>query len=777
LEARREDIIQRWTKRVAGRFAPAGLSRSELVDSLPDFLKAIVTALRRRATIEPVAPSRELASLGEVHGRQRYRVGSDINAVVWEYGVLRDVLLDLLAETGRPLPVAEWHVISHAITTGIAEAVSHFAEEREKALRASEATLRAVIDHAPAYIYMKDIEGRYLLANKPWEQAFHGGRDVRGKTDHDVFPPHVADTYRRNDLAVLHSRAPVEAEEAEGEHMYLSHKFPLSDGEGRIYAVCGISTDITARKRLEAERARVLAALEHGDACAVLDRDWRLVFFNRSYERLTQKPREEMLGRGIWELFPMAAQPDAPYWREYHRVMEQREPSAFEAYYAPLDKWTAETAYPLEDGGIVVFYRDITERKRTQAARDLFLETGRVLTRSLDLKATLSSLASIASEHMADYCLVDLLGEDGRLHRLEAATRDEALRPLLQRSMAFPARLGSQSPLALALERGEVVTIPKSTPELLRAAAMNAEHLAILEAIAPQASIIVPLIARGRKLGLIILAWTRSAPPIERYLEVARGVADQAAIAIDNARLYQESLEAVRMREEVVGIVSHDLRNPLAAISMTATVLLRRGELNPAVAKGLSRIHAAAERAARMINDLLDFTQARVGSLPLEPRSADLLELARQMVEEVQLAHPDREIHLETGGDGQGEWDVDRVAQVIANVVGNAVQHSPPDTPVRVSARGEDGTVVLEVHNQGAPIPPEMLSTIFEPFRRGRSAEPGRRSLGLGLYISRQVIRGHGGHIDVRSSAEEGTTFTVRLPRAGSRLAEDQQPA
>jgi signal transduction histidine kinase len=305
---------------------------------------------------------------------------------------------------------------------------------------------------------------------------------------------------------------------------------------------------------------------------------------------------------------------------------------------------------------------------------------------------------------------------------------------------------------------------------------MNAEHLAILEAIAPRASIIVPLIARGRKLGLINLAWTRSAPPIERYLEVARGVADQAAIAIDNARLYQESQEAVRMREEVVGIVSHDLRNPLAAISMTATVLLKRGDPGPEVSKGLNRIHAAAERAARMINDLLDFTQARVGSLPLQPRGANLLELAR-VVEEVQLAHPDREILLETEGDGQGEWDVDRVAQVITNVVGNAVQHSPPDTPVRVSARGEDGTVVLEVHNQGAPIPPEMLSTIFEPFRRGRSAEPGSRSLGLGLYISQQVIRGHGGHIDVYSSAEEGTTFTVRLPRSGSRLAEDQQSA
>jgi PAS domain S-box-containing protein len=765
LEAHREDIIQRWTKRVEGRFAPAGLSRSELVDSLPDFLNAMVDALRRRVPVVTEAPTQELAFLGELHGRQRYRVGSDINAVVWEYGVLRDVLLELLAETGQPLPVAEWHVISHAITTGIAEAVSHFAEERDKALRASEATLRAIIDHAPAYIYMKDTGGRYLLANKSWESAFHGGRDVRGKTDHDVFPPHIANMYRANDLAVIQTRAPIEAEEADGERVYLSHKFPLSDAEGRPYAVCAISTDITARKRLETERARAVAALERGDACAVLDRDWRLVFLNHNYERLTQQPREALLGHVLWELFPMAAQPSSPYWREYHRVMEQRVPSAFEAYYAPLDKWTAETAYPIGDDGIVVFFRDITEKKRTQAARDLFLEAGRVLTRSLDLKDTLRSLATIVSERLADYCLVDLLGDDGELHRLEAATQDEALRPLLQRAKAYSPRVGTQSPMAIALERGEVVAIPSSTPEHLRAAAVDEEHLAILEAIAPQSSIIVPLVARGRKLGVITLAWTRSAPPIERYLEVARGVADQSAIAIDNAQLYQESQEAVRIREEVVGIVSHDLRNPLAAISMTATVLLKREELSPAVAKGLSRIFAAADRATRMISVLLDFTQARVGSLPLEPRSANLLELARQVVEEVQLAHPDRDIRLETAGGGQGEWDVDRVAQVITNLVGNAVQHSPPDTPVRVSARGEDGTVVLEVHNGGSPIPPEALPTLFEPFQRGHSGERGRGSVGLGLYISQQVIRGHGGHIHVRSSAEEGTTFTVRLPR------------
>jgi signal transduction histidine kinase/PAS domain-containing protein len=645
LEPRRQEVIQRWMERVAGRLPPEGLTRAELVDSLPDFLQEVVLALRRKFSQDASTPLAQVAEVAERHGRQRHRLGSNINAVVWEYGVLRDVLMEFIQEQGWWVPLPEWHVISQAITTGISEAVSHFSDARERELRISQ------------------------------------------------------------------------------------------------------------------------TALEHGDACFVLDPDWRVVFVNRKQEQLSRTPRQESLGRVFWDIFPLTAHPDSPYWREYHRVMEQRVETFFEAYYAPLDLWTATTAYPMVGGGIVVFFRDVTERKRTESIRDFFLESGRILASSLELGATLRSLALIVAEHLADYCLVDLFGADGKLHRVEAATKDEALQPLLERAKAFPPRLRSQSPLALCVERGEVLAFQEVTPELLDAISLSAEHRSLLDALAPKTTIFAPLMVRGRKLGLINLVWRRHTVPVKRYLEVARGVADQAAVAIDNARLYQEAQEAARIREEVVGIVSHDLRNPLAAISMTTTVLLKREELSPAVAKGLSRIYAASDRAARLTNDLLDFTQARVGALPLHPRAANFLELARQVVEEVQLAHPERELRMVTAGEGHGAWDVDRLAQVITNLVGNAVQHSPQDTPVHISARGEDSTVVLEVRNQGNPIPPELLPRLFEPFRRGDSAEPGRGSVGLGLYISQQVVLGHGGRIDVRSSREGGTTFTVWLPR------------
>jgi signal transduction histidine kinase len=132
------------------------------------------------------------------------------------------------------------------------------------------------------------------------------------------------------------------------------------------------------------------------------------------------------------------------------------------------------------------------------------------------------------------------------------------------------------------------------------------------------------------------------------------------------------------------------------------------------------------------------------------------------------MAHPERHIALDTHGEGQGQWDADRLAQVVTNLVGNALQHSPPDTPIRVSTRSEASLVHLEVHNQGPPISPELLPTLFEPYRRGPESGEGRGSLGLGLFITRQIVLGHGGGVGVRSTLAEGTTFTVRLPRRPS---------
>jgi signal transduction histidine kinase len=228
----------------------------------------------------------------------------------------------------------------------------------------------------------------------------------------------------------------------------------------------------------------------------------------------------------------------------------------------------------------------------------------------------------------------------------------------------------------------------------------------------------------------------------------------------------------VEFEQQLIGIVSHDLRNPIHAITLAAHALLRQEELDTRSTRAASRILSSAERAARMIRDLLDFTQARLGGgISLERRPTDLRQLVQQVLDEVEVTCPDRHIEVRQEGDAWGEWDSDRMAQVVTNLVSNALKYSPGETPVRVEVRGEDEAVVLSVHNQGDPIPANLLPRLFEPLRRGTlQMDRTTRSIGLGLYIVKHLVEAHGGTVSARSTEGRGTTFTVRLPR-DSRVA------
>ncbi|WP_375759515.1 ATP-binding protein [Corallococcus exercitus] len=219
--------------------------------------------------------------------------------------------------------------------------------------------------------------------------------------------------------------------------------------------------------------------------------------------------------------------------------------------------------------------------------------------------------------------------------------------------------------------------------------------------------------------------------------------------------------------QQLIGIVSHDLRNPVSAILLGAASLMRREELDERSTKAVSRIQSAAERAHRMIRDLLDFTQARLGGgLRIQRRASDLHEIIDGVLEEIEATHPDREIHRRRGGSGLGEWDPDRLGQMAQNLVTNALKYSPRDTAVLVETLGSDDAVTLSIHNAGAPIPPERLGLLFQPLQRASGeVDHGSRSIGLGLYIVKQLVEAHGGTVTVTSTAEAGTTFTVRLPR------------
>ncbi|WDZ98463.1 HAMP domain-containing sensor histidine kinase [Herbaspirillum sp. WKF16] len=227
----------------------------------------------------------------------------------------------------------------------------------------------------------------------------------------------------------------------------------------------------------------------------------------------------------------------------------------------------------------------------------------------------------------------------------------------------------------------------------------------------------------------------------------------------------RERTETLRLNEMFVAILGHDLRNPLGAVLMAAT-LLQRTYREEVAQKASQQIINSSKRMAKLIENMLDLARARLaGGIGLTRESARLGEVVERVVQEYQATYPDCVIERKIQGEDAGHWDADRLGQVAANLLGNALQHGTPGRPVRIGIDGRDEQwLALTVANEGV-IPAQVLPNIFDPFRGGERVYGRNEGLGLGLYIAQQVVAAHGGEIGVRSDGEAQTVFTVRIPR------------
>jgi len=219
-----------------------------------------------------------------------------------------------------------------------------------------------------------------------------------------------------------------------------------------------------------------------------------------------------------------------------------------------------------------------------------------------------------------------------------------------------------------------------------------------------------------------------------------------------------------------IGILSHELRSPLNVISMSIRLMLNMGALAERQAMLATQISESTSRITEIINNLLDVTRARFGSgLPIIRATMDIGFISRLLVNEVQAAHPTRTINLSVSGNLKGKWDKARIGQVFSNLIGNAIQYGFRDSPIGVMVRGAPHEVIVSVHNEGIPIPPGKIEGLFDALTRAvtdSGDHPEAVNLGLGLYITKEIVISHGGTIDVASSEEDGTTFTARFPRS-----------
>jgi PAS domain S-box-containing protein len=569
------------------------------------------------------------------------------------------------------------------------------------------------------------------------------------------------------------------------------------------------------RERAEEEQ-RLLRAVFAGidDGITLQDRSGKLIFANAAAARMIGFPtpaallaaaNEEILAR--FELYDEDGRPFAPARLPARAVFAGGPPQKTVIRYreggAGPWRWSVLDAHPITDsGGNVVqainVFRDITAEREADERRRFLLRAADELGSSLDYEATLAAVARLAVPTLADWCAVDIVDGD-QLKRLAVAHVDpgkvSAVAELMQR---YPPDRSAKTGVYEIVRTGKAQLLSTIPRELLVARAVDAEHLRLIEALDLRSYVGVPLTVGDRVLGVMSFVMAESHRVYgPDDLAFARGLADRAALAIENARLFREleraraatasalldegqrrrnAEEETRFAETFVGMLGHDLRNPLNAILMT-TRLLRRLATAPSEVNAVERVRSSAVRMSNMVAQLLDLTRSRLaGGIPIENAPLDLGALVSEAVDELRRAYPGRGIAwagsaaVHTGGDR------DRLAQVFSNLISNALEHGDPAKPVTIALEPDDTEVALTVHNEGRPIAAAALPFLFEPFGRTVVRSERSKGLGLGLFISQQIVAAHGGRLDVTSTAAAGTTFTVVLPRReGVSVAGPQQ--
>jgi PAS domain S-box-containing protein len=426
--------------------------------------------------------------------------------------------------------------------------------------------------------------------------------------------------------------------------------------------------------------------------------------------------------------------------------------------------------------------RRLRREAETAERRASFLaEATTLLSSSLDYEKTLEAVAHAAVPWVADWCGVDILGEDGAARRLAVAHVDPA-KVVWARELAERYPFDPEDPrgVAAVLRTGKSELYEDIPDELLVVAAKDEEHLRVMRDIGFRAAMVVPLSAHGRAFGAITFVTAESG---RRYnatdLAFAEDLARRASLAVENARLYRQAREANRIKDEFLATLSHELRTPLTAILGWASMLKAGGFDEEATRRAVETIERNARAQRQIVEDVLDVSRIITGKLRLDPRPVELRPFVQDSVETIRPAAEAKGVYLSTllaPDAGVVSADPDRLQQVLWNLLSNSVKFTPRGGRVEVELRREGAHAVLRVSDTGQGIAPEFLPHVFERFRQadmGTTRTHG--GLGLGLAIVRHLAELHGGTVEAESAGEgRGATFRLRLPLKSSPQAEDR---
>ena len=650
----------------------------------------------------------------------------------------------------------------------------------------------AAFDHTHSLLVMLSPEARVLRAN-PASLAAAGTTlaVVEGKPVEDT-PWWPTDAASRTTLRLM-IEGGKRGESARGEATFGRDGNsinvdvtvePIRDASDLVVAVLVEAHDVTWRVRseaaLRASEAKFSGILAiAADAIISVDEGMRIVHFNQGAEHIFGYPAAEMIGRNLELLLPGRFREThgghvAAFGRSHdaaRRMGERREIFGLRSDGTEFPAEASMSRLELPAGRLYsVVLRDVTERKRVEQNQRFHVAASTQLARTLVYERCARIAAQIAVDYLADVCFLDVV-EDGVFTRYASEVAEPEVDAAVQRLLGT-IKLSWDSPSRVidVIRSNRADVLSELSEEWLEAHVQTPAELAAARAIRWRSVMILPLAARGAVTGAI--SFCRLAPGIpydNADLALAQELAQRVAIALDNAHLYGAAQAATRARDEVLGVVSHDLRNPLSAIAMCTRALLEQIPPESEAQRELLRTaYDSTQWMHRMIQDLLDVSSIEAGKLAIERRREAVAPLLERTVSVFERDAATRGVTLVRDEEPGLPWilaDADRVVQVLANLVGNALKFTPAGGKITIGARRAGDDVAISVADSGAGIPPEHVPHVFDRYWQARRSAQ-RHGAGLGLAIAQGIVEAHGGRIVVRSTLDEGSEFTFTIPVA-----------
>ncbi|MDC0712334.1 PAS domain-containing protein [Stigmatella sp. ncwal1] len=782
-------ILKNWENSVRQLPHAQGLSRPRLLDHLPDLLERIANVVETVHT----GGTASLEDMPELHALDRLDSGYDLDEVAEEYALLRACILHFYGDyvksggaESMALAMRELVSFNRTFDEAVAAAVSRYAQARERTLvaldRISEAALgtenldtflpkllRVMLETTEAVdsvtLLLREDETLKVRASAGLDEAEMSSFSLRVG---EGFAGRIAAQQRPMEVRSAATDPLVKSMALRSRGTRALYGVPLVYG-GEVIGVAHMGSR-TAFEFSNEDKLLFRAMVSR--ATGLLIQAW--LTDREQAARAEAEAQKQLLNLVIEQSGEAIIMADAQGVVRIVNAQAKRQECCGLKQVGPAE-WIEEGALLTEDG-------------RPLKAEDFFIRRalqGELVTharwkarRRDGVVRTFSGTASPLRrpDGVLAGAVLTARDETERLHQEQAQAETLALLDLLLAAipmgMAFLDKklrylrvneaLARTNGLPVEAHLGKTFAeiVPECAPHfepLLRRVVETGEALREFEF-----SLAAPAQPSGP-----LQHWVADFFPVRTRTGEVLGIGCVIVNITEHKQQEERLRQTAEFRERFLGVVSHDLRNPLNAILLSANVLLRTDGVHANHVKAARRIMTSGERMVRMIGELLDFTRGRLGGgIPVHPQGCHMRQLCRQVMEELEISHPGRELRLNAQGHFQGMWDPDRLTQLMDNLGKNALDYSPSGTPVDFTLIDCGETLRLEVHNDGPPIPPALLPGIFEPFRRAVAGDTHPTSgLGLGLFIVQQIAQAHGGTVEVKSLEGQGTTFTVQLPR------------